>query len=192
MLAATGTAHAQYTWTQWTTASGGNGKWYALTTGAVEFQDYVTEAVSAGGYATSVQSAAENAFLFGTFTTGAVNTPALWIGFARVGTNYADPCAGGPTPFAWVNGDPILYTNWNPGEPNFSSCDNIALFNNNAAAGWNDVPTVSGAFGTIRAQGIIRRDTDPNAPVTSTPEPGALALVATGLLAVVPLARRRR
>ncbi|MCG3129199.1 MAG: Serine/threonine-protein kinase PknD [Phycisphaerae bacterium] len=70
-------------------------------------------AVSLGGNLVTVGSADENAWLVSELTPMAVNH-VLWIGLTRPDTS---------SPFSWVSGAPLSYTNWHAGEPsNGDSC----------------------------------------------------------------------
>ncbi len=169
---------------QWPTSSGGNGHYYMVTDQTMTWTDADTLATSLGGYLATVQSAAENDFLRDNFFPDNVpgNTSQIfWIGLndaANEGT------------FVWSNGEPVGYTNFEPGEPNNYTGgaigtpdgeDYVAInwYYGNAVGGavygsWNDTPNA----GTTFAGGA----TQPYAAIIEfVPEPSSFAL-ATGLL----------
>ncbi|MFN4242284.1 MAG: C-type lectin domain-containing protein [Tepidisphaerales bacterium] len=67
------------------------------------------EAVSLGGHLVTIRNAAENQWIFDTFAAFGGVDRNLWIGMNDVAVDGT---------FVWVNGDPVTYTNWAPGEPN--------------------------------------------------------------------------
>ena len=66
------------------------------------------EAISLGGHLASIDDAAEQSWAFSTFGTFAGVDRSLWIGFS-------DSVIKGT--FLWVDGTPVTYTNWLPGDP---------------------------------------------------------------------------
>ncbi|MBI1176110.1 VPDSG-CTERM sorting domain-containing protein [bacterium] len=155
------------TWTQWSSAGGGNDHWYGLTDAAESWTDARTHALSAySGSITdlvAINSAAEQSFLVGAFGS----TEWLWIGLtdqAQEG-NWS----------VWTSGEPVTYTNWSPGEPNDyqpAGGEDYAAMNWFGAGLWNDLD--SGR--TLR--GIIERTDRP----TGVPDGGAtIALFGFGL-----------
>ncbi len=108
-----------------------------------------TEAVSIGGHLVTIRSAEENAFVFDTFVSGTTFNP--WIGLndsALEGT------------FEWSSGEPVVFTNWKPGEPNNTGGEDYARFD--FGDGWNDVPNTSGntEHGVVEVIPIDITDTD--------------------------------
>ena len=90
-------------------ADGGNGHYYALTSGATTWTDAEAQATALGGHLVAVNSQAEQDFLDRTFMSGPSRSSIFWNGFndlAQEGT------------FVWTTGEPVTYTNWHPGEPN--------------------------------------------------------------------------
>jgi hypothetical protein len=111
-----------------------NGHCYLLT--GVKWIDYATATqlcAMNNGQVASIQSAAENKFVFGLLHFA---NQAVWIGLKRQGQN-----------FAWVDGSAVGYLNWAPGEPNnedgTENCSVMwgpALKNAAWHGLWNDVP----------------------------------------------------
>src|SRR5262249_49975762 len=67
------------------------------------------EAVTLGGHLVTVNDAAEQAFVYTTFSSYGAANHNLWIGLS-------DPTHTGN--YVWSSGAPITYTDWSPGEPN--------------------------------------------------------------------------
>src|SRR5437867_3716287 len=65
-----------------------------------------TEAKTLGGNLTTINDAAENDWVFDTFSSGQRN---LWIGLNDTNMDNV---------FAWVDGTPFSYANWGAGQPN--------------------------------------------------------------------------
>ena len=148
-----------------------NGRTYYLLSTS-NWTDAQAKAVTLGGYLTTINNAAENTFLYNKWSGGGGNNRGLWIGLndAAVEGN-----------FVWVNGEPVLYTNWDPGEPNNAGGEDYAYIRPFAAGRWNDVSDNSGYDGD--KFGVVE--------VNTIPEPVS-CLVFGGLLAAGGLAARRR
>src|SRR5262249_32498748 len=107
------------------------------------------EAVAMGGHLVAITSQAEENFLISQFVTGpgATNQP-YWMGFYDA--NYA-PTASNRN-FRWTTGEPVSYTDWNPGEPNNNTSNEwYGAFNfhhglgqSSTAGTWNDT-TLAGS-----------------------------------------------
>lgn len=67
------------------------------------------EAISLGGHLVTVNDAAENEWLRQTFIVDPGRTIGLWLGLT-------DQDVEGT--FVWTSGEPFVYENWFPGEPN--------------------------------------------------------------------------
>ncbi|MCX6873975.1 MAG: C-type lectin domain-containing protein [Verrucomicrobia bacterium] len=96
------------------------------------------EAAAFGGDLVVINDAAEEAWVWNTFGNLGGTPRNLWIGLRRLVN------AG---PFLWVDGTPLDYTNWLPGEPNNDGgLENHALIYayphlpEGTVGGWNDVP----------------------------------------------------
>jgi hypothetical protein len=113
----------------WSTAEGGSGHGYALTTRLGTWEQARSEAVARGGHLASVGSAAEGAWLMETFGPVAVRhsgDAALWIGLT-------DSREEGV--WAWTSGEPLTCTNWASGEPNSTGNEDWCVM---TERGWND------------------------------------------------------
>lgn len=108
---------------EWSTDDGGNGHLYevVLVSEGIDWQSAQNAALTAGGYLATITSAAENAFVYSL----ASSNSSFWTP-GRGETNLG-PWLGGfqpdgsPEPdgnWQWVTGEPFVYTNWDPGEPN--------------------------------------------------------------------------
>jgi len=117
-----GSAHAQ-DWVQWDTASGGNGHWYkaVINTNNLNWTQVDQLARIEGGHLATIGSDAENQFVF-----SLINSPEF---FSGAGYNGSGPAIGGyfpdgaqnlQTDWAWETGEPWVYTNWAPGQPDDS------------------------------------------------------------------------
>jgi len=159
-----------YTWYEF------NGHYYTLTKNSTRYwTDAESEATSIGLHLVAINSKAEEDFLWSQFwdtiTVGSGTYVACrWIGFT-------DRVTEGD--WRWVNGDPVTYTNWYPGEPNNSWDEDYGCFPWNtrpweANRGWNDVAN-NGAFEGF-FYGIIESNYNP------VPIPSALVLLGWGIL----------
>jgi len=86
-----------------------NGMTYYLLAQST-WTDAYAEATAMGGSLVTVRNTDENSWIFETFSLlGGVNRN-LWIGLHD---------SDGDGQFAWINGEPLSFTNWAPGEPNY-------------------------------------------------------------------------
>lgn len=173
-----------------------NGHYYGLTNTAETFTAAEAEAVALGGHLAAVADSSENDFLVNTFLTASQATSVpYWIGFT-------DAAVEGT--FVWTSGEPVTYTNWQPGEPNnFGGNENYTAIGWHFARGesalrgtWNDVP-LNGTLGfggnsDGPYHGIIELTFNPSA--APVPEPSSILLAASGvgLLGFNRLRRRSR
>ena len=133
------------------------------------------EAVALGGHLVTVNDATEQAFLVGQFGNFGGVQANLWIGLNDVAIEGV---------YTWVSGEPVLYTNFAPGEPNgfFPDEDYVhmltAVFD--PSGGWNDSRDLTFPFGTAfpPARGIVEVASVPDQPSTLV-----LSLVGLGALA---------
>jgi hypothetical protein len=129
------------------------------------------EALSLGGNLVTVNSQAEQDFLYNTFGNWEGSPRYLWIGLT-------DAASQGN--FVWINGEPVMFTFWAPGEPTNGPGEDYVYISSPAdprAMRWNDAPN---SF-------IL------NAVVEIVPEPSTYALLLTGAaIGAARLWRRRR
>jgi hypothetical protein len=146
-------------WVQWTTAAGGNGHWYlamAISSGFTWLQANEL-AQAAGGYLTTITSAAESDFVF-----SLIDSPAFFRGN---GGNGAGPAIGGYWDngnWFWVTAELWDYTSWAPNQPDNPGYETRLQYwsgtQGQPAPTWNDVnPDDSNTGGYI-----IERDTQPD------------------------------
>lgn len=144
---------------------------YTLTpTASNSWTTAQSEAQTLGGYLTAIGSAAENSFIQSTFAANAVNG-AVWIGFSDAANEGA---------FVWVNGEPVVFTNWSPGEPNNLGDEDYTHMYSSGM--WNDLP--NGQFGPY--YGVVE------SAASTVPEPSSVVLLGGGLAAMAGVVARRR
>ena len=154
---------------KWPITQGGNGHFYTLTSGPSSWSAAQAEAEALGGYLVSINDGAEQLFIVQSFLSGANSTSTLWIGLTDQDSEGV---------FEWVNGEPVTYTNWYPGEPNnFNIGEDFVVINWHFSQGsgvpgdWNDFPLAANQVGIIEM------------PLpTSVPGPSGLGLVVLMLL----------
>ncbi len=80
-------------------------------------------AIALGGHLVTINSAQENTFI------SSLSPDRIWIGF----TDRAEEGT-----FKWVTNEPVVYTNWNTGEPNNFNNEDWAVMNWGPNGTWND------------------------------------------------------
>jgi len=139
-----------------------------------------TEAHALGGYLATINNQAEQDFLWNTWKNSLGTGKGLWIGLTDLNSVYDHTASN----FTWMDGEPVTYTNFAPGEPNdglsryredYVNMDSRFGYNGR----WNDVPNEGP--GWAPARGIV----EVNAPEAST-----ILLLGSGFTAF--LLRRRR
>ena len=141
---------------------------YRLTTSGMTWAGAQAEATAFGGYLAAIGSAAENAAVYS--FASALGRGTFFIGFTDEATEGT---------WVWVNGEPVVYTNWrtSTGEPNNVGNEDYGRVEGGP---WNDVPASFQDFGVIEQR------------VAAVPEPGTVALLGGGLVALVGARLRRR
>jgi hypothetical protein len=137
-----------------------NGHTYYLLT-ANTWTASQAEAVSLGANLVRINTAAENAWIVERFG----NRSGFHIGFTDADVEGV---------FQWINGEPVTYTNWNPGEPNNFGNEDYAEMDGTSGI-WNDIPE-SGVRLALAE--------------TSAPEPSSGVLLALGLTGAAVLRKR--
>ncbi|REJ68715.1 MAG: PEP-CTERM sorting domain-containing protein [Planctomycetota bacterium] len=156
-----------------------NGHQYRLTE-VLDWETAQTLAESVNGNLVAINDAAEDAWVFDTFSPLAPDgsiIPAIsplpyrayWIGGIQL-SDSVEPDQG----WSWVNGEPFVYQNWSAGEPNDSGgfLGNENRISVNELGLWNDLPVAS----AIQMAAVVEK------PI---PEPSSYTLSAIGLLALV-------
>ena len=159
---------------QWSIASGGNGHYYDVIDSGYNIPWPTAESQAAAmsfaglpGHLATVTSQQENDFIANTFGDLIRGT---WLGgFQPPGS--PEPAGG----WQWITGEPFVYTNWEPGEPNNSGGNEDAM----------DFATAS-----IRAPGVWNDLNGESPPATfvhgyvvefeRVPEPATLVLAVIG------------
>lgn len=120
----------------WSTAEGGNGNLYEYVRTRLNFPQVLAASESRSvlgvtGRLATISSAPENELLRTlAFGSDAGNA---WIGLVQA-PGSAEPDGG----FQWINGEPVTYTNWSPGEPNDAGgIEHFTLLYDNGY--WNDI-----------------------------------------------------
>ena len=165
---------------------GFGGHLYMLTSSAEDWFAAQNEARLDGGNLVTINNASEQAFLEGAFLTGVNERRPLWIGLTDVGSEFGV--------FRWISGEPVTYTNWQPGQPSDPAHDFFVAMNWDHAANtsalkgtWNDLPVNGTTGGSANTNGpyfgIIE---------AAVPEPSSIVLLTTGLLILAGYALRIR
>ena len=165
---------------QWTISSGGNGHWYdvKLVGDSVTWDNARIAASDQSfegniGYLVTITSQAENDFIVSSFGDA---IRGVWTGaFQPPGS--AEPAGG----WQWITGEPFVYTNWQPGEPNNSggSENNMTLATAHftTIGQWNDLNGVNPPAGFV--DGYV---------VEFVPEPSGIVLIALAQVLLSPAA----
>ena len=161
------------------------------TDGQKWWLDAEAEALSLGGHLVTIDDAAENQFVFDTFSSVAVdfaaanalpdqNNISLWIGLS-------DHISEGT--FQWSSGSSSTYTNWSPGQPqgvrddeDFVGLVAFSSFPELQAGKWHDV--VGDSRRTDLTFGVVE--------VTAVPEPTSFVFLGFALVLCISGRYRRR
>ncbi len=113
-----------------------NQRWYGVPFAPSSWTAGQALAVQQGGHLATIRNAAENTWISTAFT--GVNSAGLWIGFNDIAVEGA---------FVWASGEPVTYTNWNPGEPNNGGgVSDAARLIPTSSWRWDDVDPASTAY----------------------------------------------
>ncbi len=153
-----------------------NGHSYDVITGetTLTWEEAAAMAESMGGHLVTITSSAENDFVAWLVTTyGSPDYQRYWLGgYQTDGDNEPDGS------WAWVTGETWAYTNWEEGEPNNGVGGTQHYLHYWRTPGtWDDMENRDVMTGFVIEYAV--------------PEPGTLALIGAGLLAI-GLTRRRR
>ena len=149
------------------------------------------EAVSLDGNLTTINDAAEQQWVYSTFSKFGGVDRNLWIGlYDPDATNNATQRAQRRTEFQWVSGETSSYRNWSPVEPNNPQTTDPAtpelyghIWNPSDpnAGDWNNYRDLANVFGRS-VNGVVE--------VTSVPEPCGMGLLMFGAASLQWLQRR--
>jgi hypothetical protein len=126
---------------EWLVAQGGNGHFYEVVSapGGITWGNASLAATNRGGYLATITSAEENAFIFNIATQIATvwySGYGPWLGGLQP-AGSAEPGGG----WRWVTGEPFLYKNWAPLQPNNNNNEDRIQFGGQAdrSSAWNDI-----------------------------------------------------
>ena len=161
---------------KWQIADGGNGHIYEVVSvpEGIVWTDAKDLAEPTGGYLATITSQEENDFVF-----NLINNELYWNGnCGPLLGGYQLPDSIEPDGgWQWVTGEPFIYTNWLPGNPdNYDGIEHFLHFLQGPQ--WNDIGPY-GAWNSIPLEGYV---------VEYIPEPATFLLIGLGGLSVL---RRR-
>jgi len=142
------------TWVTWEISAGGNGHSYLAVPGfsglTWNMADQLAQAQ--GGYLATINSSAENDFVF-----NLINSSAFFTAFNGSGPALGGYNAGTPSNpnWSWVTGEPWTFDSWGPGLPNYADFgsgpeDRLEYFSfvgSTPAKTWNDLQQNDGNIG---------------------------------------------
>lgn len=147
------------------------GHYYELVSGVGDWSQAENSAIALGGHLVTINNQAEQDWLMSNF-----GEARYWIGFTDMQIEGT---------WVWTSGEPITYTNWEPGEPNDywqPGGEDYAAMNWATDTGsWNDFGPDSHDIGTV--QGGI-------AEIASVPIPAAVWFLGSGLIGIVGIRRK--
>jgi hypothetical protein len=108
--------------------------------GQSTWTDAESQALGLGGHLTTVNDAAEQSWIYSTFSTYGGVSRNLWIGLITGGADGAVR-----SNYYWVNGETSTYRNWYDGQPieSIEHYAGIIAPGNFASSGWNNYSDVS-------------------------------------------------
>jgi hypothetical protein len=116
-----------------------NGHYYQVVTTTVDWPtaDQIAQSFTyqgLQGHLVTISDAAEDQFVYFTLAGGALGN--AWLGAYQdmSSPTYSEPAGG----WTWVTGEPFIYTNWYPGEPNNSTGGQEHYLGYWPADQWND------------------------------------------------------
>lgn len=149
-------------------------EYYLLSQG--RWTDAEAEANSLGGHLATIGSGEENEWVFQTFGDYGGVSRNLWIGLHWDASQT----------FVWVSGEPVVFTNWPPGEPNYLPGEEFVYIMSPeifSSAKWNNYyDSLSAGYTTI----FHVYPLFPNHGVVEVvPEPTSAVILAFGFLVVI-------
>jgi hypothetical protein len=167
-------------WVTWEVLAGGNGHSYLAVPGFPGLTWNVANqlAQAQGGYLATINSAAENDFVF-----SLINSPTFFSAFNGSGPAIGGYNAGTPASpnWSWITGEPFSFSNWLPGTPDYADfgagpedrLEYFSSFGSTPANTWNDLHQNDGNIG-----GYI---------IELVPEPNAFSLLVAAMAAAACL-----
>jgi hypothetical protein len=141
-------------WVTWDISAGGNGHSYLAVPGfpGLTWNMASQLAQAQGGYLATINSSAENDFVFGLVNNAQFFTPYNGSGPALGGYNAGTPA--NPN-WSWVTGEPWTFSNWAPGTPDYADFgagpeDRLEFFSyigSTPANTWNDLQQIDQNIG---------------------------------------------
>jgi PKD repeat protein len=142
----------------WDVADGGNGHYYLLTSGPLEWNQAEAQAVAMGGHLVSITSQEEQNFVVKNFLLMGREFNIYWLGLTDSGEEGN---------FRWTSGEDVAYTNWIPFEPDdaggnedYAAMNWTSAHNYGGFSMWSDVGALgSPAYGDYNGfVGIVELD----------------------------------
>ncbi len=182
---------------QWSVSAGGNGHYYEAicVPGGIARTDADSAATAMGGYLATIVSAQENSFVYslvdddrfwvvGCSYGSVYNIAGPWLGAYQdtSAPDYSEPAGG----WRWLNGEPFVYTNWYPSEPDddFGGGQDSVLFYGRGTTVKDRTPMWDDEY---HRQSVTR-----GYVVEFVPEPSTLVLFGIGAASLIGFGWRRR
>jgi hypothetical protein len=134
---------------QWRVQDGGNGHWYDTHSWSspIYWKTAQQFAIEHGAELASLTSAEEDQFV----TALAAARPSTWNGYwgPWIGASGQSPCSAGSSCFTWMDGTPLAYSRWHPGNPDdilyaTSGFVGVCLWDLNGQRAWQDFNQANG------------------------------------------------
>lgn len=136
------------------------------------WQEAESQAVGLGGHLAAIGSQAENNWVTQT-VIGPITDLSVWIGLRQL-PGSIEPDQG----WEWISGEPLIFTNWNDGEPN--NLGNVEHF--------GEFFYLTGKWNDTSEQGLIPFQ---YGVVEVVPEPATIWLLGIGTIALIAKRRQR-
>lgn len=131
-----------------------NSHTYYLLEPDITWTEAEAEAISLGGHLVTINDAAEQDWVWSTFSEG--KSRCLWIGINDVDVEGN---------FVWASGEVPAYTNWTPGEPNnYGGNEDYGEMDYSKGGKWNDLANDAWKY---RHYGVVEIDEPDYAPFSN-------------------------